>query len=69
MFTYTFSVWPDEKWGFEKPVFDLFRHLGSRVEMEFKPEEFEKFRSGLSHAGLTLREVERWPYHLPEQVD
>jgi hypothetical protein len=30
--------------------------------------EFERFRSGLSHHGLTLREVGRVPYVEPEPV-
>lgn len=68
-YTYSFSVWPDETWSsIERPVFDLFRMLNMRVEMEFTKDEFERFRSGLSHHGLTLREVERVPAAKPEMV-
>ena len=68
LFTYSFCVWPDETWNFEKAVFDLFRMMSGRVEMTFKPDEFEKFRSSLSHHGLTVREAERVPYFEPEPV-
>ena len=68
VYAYSFSVWPDETWGFGRAVFDLFRMLGARVEMNFTPEEFQRFRSALSHHGLTLREAERVPYHEPEAV-
>lgn len=67
-YVYCFAVWPDETWGFERAVCDLFAHLEWRVEMEFTEEEFERFRSGLSHAGLSLREIERWPQQEPETV-
>lgn len=67
-YNYSFSVWPSETWGFEKPVFELFKFLNRRVEITFTPDEFERFRSGLSHHGLTLREVERVPYAEPEYV-
>ncbi len=67
-FVYSFTAWPDETWKFDKAVFDLFRHLLMRVEMTFTAEEFQNFRSRLSHHGLTLREVERVPYMKPEPV-
>jgi hypothetical protein len=67
-YDYSFSVWPDEKWGFDSSVFSLFRALGTRVEMEFSEGQFELFRSSLSHYGLTLREVERVPHFEPEAV-
>ena len=68
LYNYSFSVWPDETWGFEKAIFDLFKMLNGRVEMTFKPEEFERFRSSLSHHGLTVREAERVPFIEPERV-
>lgn len=68
MYNYSFSVWPSETWGFERAVYELFKALNSRVEMTFTPEEFERFRSGLSHHGFTLREAERVPYFEPEPV-
>lgn len=68
LFVYAFSVWPDETWDFNKAMFDLFRLLNSRVEITFPEEDFELFRSRLSHHGLTLREIERVPYFEPEPV-
>lgn len=69
--SYCFSVWPDETWKREKrsaqSFFQLFQLFG-RVEMTFTPAEFEVFRSGLSHHGLTLREIERVPFHMPEAI-
>lgn len=67
-YAYSFSVWPDESWGFKPALFDLFKMLNSRVEMVFTEREFERFRSELNHDGLTLREVERWRYAEPEPV-
>jgi hypothetical protein len=67
-YVYSFSVWPDETWKFEHAIYDLFRMLTTRVEMTFTSKEFEQFRSSLSHHGLTLREIERWPYMEPEPV-
>ena len=67
-FDYTFSVWPDETWGFDRAVFVTFEALGARVEMTFTPSEFETYRSALSRHGLTLREVERVPHNEPEPV-
>ncbi|MCE9556613.1 MAG: hypothetical protein K8T91_24955 [Planctomycetes bacterium] len=67
-FNYTFSVWPNETWGFDPAVFKVFKTLHGRVELCFSPEEFETFRSGLSSHGLTLREIERTPYIEPEPV-
>lgn len=67
-YVYSFSVWPDETWGFEPAIYELFRHLEWRVEMQFTEAEFERFRSQLSHAGLSLREIERWPQQEPETV-
>ena len=67
-YTYSFSAWPDETWGFKRALFDLFGMLNGRVEMNFMEREFEHFRSQLGHDGFTLREVERWPYVEPESV-
>jgi hypothetical protein len=67
-YVYTFSVWPDETWGFGRALFDVFRLLNARVEMPFTEAEFERFRSGLSHDGFTLRAVVRVPYSEPEVV-
>ena len=67
-YVYSFSVWPSETWGFAPAVFDLFRMLNGRIEIVFTPEEFESFRSSLSHHGLTMRETERIPYFEPEPV-
>lgn len=67
-FDYRFSVWPDETWSLDPAMFALFGAMSGRVEMVLSPDEFERFRSGLSHHGLTLREVERVPHHEPEPV-
>ncbi len=64
--TYAFVAWPDETWRFERAMYDLFRMLSTRVEMNATPEEFERFRSGLSHHGITLREVERIAANEPQ---
>jgi hypothetical protein len=67
-FVYGFSVWPDETWTFDQAVYRVFEIMSSRVELDFSESEFERFRSGLSHHGLTLREVERVPYIEPEAI-
>jgi hypothetical protein len=67
-YDYSFSVWPSETWGFDRSVFALFTALGTRIEMDFSEDEFEAFRSGLSHHGLTLREIERRQHADPESV-
>ncbi len=66
--TYCFSTWPSETWGFDQSVFQLFEMLKGQVEMVFIERDFEMFRSKLNHAGLTLREVFRVPYVEPEIV-
>jgi hypothetical protein len=67
-YLYTFTVWPDETKGFAVAMFELFRMLTSRVEMQFSCDEFRQFRANLARHGLTLREVERVPYCEPEPV-
>jgi len=67
-YLYSFQVWPDETWNFDPAVYELFRVHQNRVELDFSEREFELFRSGLSHHGLTLREVERVPYADPQPV-
>ena len=61
-FDYSFSVWPDETWNFDRAVYALFKMLGGRVEMTFAPDEFERFRSalviaeiGVNHDGSLAR--------------
>lgn len=67
-YLYSFSAWPSETWGFKPALFALFRTLSARVELAFTEWEFERFRSTLNHDGITLREIERVPYHDPEAV-
>ena len=67
-FTYSFSVWPAETWDFSRALFDLFRCINTRIDMEFTEPDFERFRSFLNHDGFTLREVTRIPYMKPELV-
>jgi hypothetical protein len=55
-YVYSFCIWPDETWDFDRAVFDLFKMLNGRLDMVFAPHEFERFRSALSHHGFTLRE-------------
>ena len=69
IYAYSFSVWPNETWGFDRSVFQVFEAMGSRVEMQFTPDEFERFRSSLSRSGFTLREVERVPHNEPQAVN
>lgn len=65
---YSFHVWPDETWQFDRAVIRLFEILGARIELDFSESEFERFRSGLSHHGITVRDIERVPYQEPETV-
>ena len=67
-YLYAFVVWPDETWTWDRAVFDFFRIKRRRVEMQFTQTDFERFRSGLAHHGLTLREVTLRPHALPEPV-
>lgn len=67
-YTYTFGIWPDETWGFGQGVFGLFKMLSDRLEVVATEEDFERFRSEVSHAGITLRCIERVPYVEPEAV-
>jgi hypothetical protein len=68
-YVYSFVVWPDETWNFDHAVYEYFRVFRRRTEMHFTEEEFRRFRSGMEHHGLTLREVTRRPYVDPEPVD
>jgi hypothetical protein len=58
---FSFTPWPVEDRGFPPAMFDLFRSLTCRVEMNFTDVKFEKFQKSLFDAGITLREVERIP--------
>ena len=60
-YVYSFTAWPDETRNRELALYDLFRALGSRIEMTFHEHEFHKFKQGLLIEGITLREVERLP--------
>jgi len=67
-YKYSFVVWPDETWNFDKAVYHYFRIFRRRTEMAFTEDEFERFRSGMGHHGLTLREVTRVLAVEPESV-
>ena len=67
-FSYSFNVWPKEGAGFNQSVYELFRAMNPRVQIDFTEAEFERFRYELSQHGLSLREVERIPYADPELV-
>lgn len=49
-------------------VYVLLDFLKTRVEMHFTEDEFIDFRGRLSICGVTLHEIERWPYIKPETV-
>jgi hypothetical protein len=49
-------------------MYKLFEALNTRLVMEFTEEEFELFREALNQHGITLREIERYPYHPRERV-
>jgi hypothetical protein len=68
-YVYSFVVWPDETWDFDRAVYDYFRVFRRRTEMHFTADEFERFRSGMGHHGFTLREVTRRPDVEPEAVN
>lgn len=68
VYLYSFVVWPSETWGFDRAVYDYFRVFRHRTEMRFTEEAFERFRSGMGHHGLTLRELTRLPYVEPESI-
>lgn len=69
-YEYSFAIWPAENWGHNKAVFEVFRmyNAGGRVTMNLTQTKFEELRSGLSHSGFTVREIERVPYREPETV-
>jgi hypothetical protein len=67
-YVYSFGVWPDEDSQPPSAVCELFRMLGSRIEMSFTKPEFEEFRSAILEYGITLREIQRVPYFKPETV-
>ena len=67
-YVYSFTTWPDETWEHPQSLFLLFGLFSMRAEMEFSEADFEWFRSELSHVGLTLREIERWPMPTSEVV-
>lgn len=67
-FNYAFTVRPDHRRGLDPAVLRLFEALADRVELDFTPAEFERFRASLAAFGLTLHEVERVPYLEPEPV-
>lgn len=68
VYTYSFCVWPDETWNMDPAVYALFRWIAPSLMQEMTEAEFNRFRSGLSHHGLTLREIGRAPYVDPEIV-
>jgi hypothetical protein len=67
-YNYTFSIWPDEGYGHNRELFDVFRLLNTRVEMTFTEFEFANFRTKLSGDGFTVRAITRVPWQSPEVV-
>jgi len=70
LYIYSFNAWPEEVSTFtwSKEIFHLFGLLNTRVEKEFTETEFNDFRKQLGNQGLTLREIERVPWHEPENI-
>jgi len=72
VYSYSFQVWPDEtKWSTKHggaALYDLFRMLSSRIERQYNQQAFEQFRKDLAACGITLRDIERVPYHKPESI-
>lgn len=64
LYTFSFVVWPDETREWCSAVFLVFEAMKSRIEVVMKPGDFLSFRGDLGKAGLTLREIERVPYHV-----
>jgi len=58
---FSFTPWPVEDRDLPSAMFDLFRTLTCRVEMNFTEAKFEDFQKSLFEVGITLREVERIP--------
>jgi len=67
-YTYSFTVWPDNTRCFERNVYVLFATLNTRIEFAFTDSGFDNFRASLASFGLTLRKIERVPFHEPETV-
>lgn len=66
-YSYCFGVWPEERWGFPPAMFEIFKvGFCNIVQMDFTEPAFEKFRSDLSHHGISLREVSRFRADQPE---
>jgi hypothetical protein len=69
VFVYSFVAWPEGGLDRNPPaVFDLFRSLNLRVEMEFTEAMFGRFRDELRRYGLDLREIERQPKVKSERI-
>ena len=69
LYDYSFCVWPDEEsphWNAES--FLVFGSMRVRIAFAYSEKEFNDFREALSKVGLTLREIERVPFHAPEVV-
>jgi len=67
-YNYSFSVWPREDGGWKSAMFTLFRMFNGRIELQMGEFSFKKFREDLESQGVTLREIERVPYVVPERV-
>lgn len=68
---YSFTAWPDETSPRNKQcpeMFQLFKLMANRIVLEFTEKEFNDFRENLSKVNITLREIERIPYQVPEYV-
>lgn len=66
---YSFSVWIEEGHPrINRSVVQLLSVMNYRIVMKFTPAEFREFRDEISKFGLSLREIERVPFTLPETV-
>jgi len=68
VYSYSFCIWPHEKWNFPHSVFEVFECLKGRIEFDWTEEHFEKVRSDLSHYGLVMHEIARRLFHEEEIV-
>lgn len=68
-FTYSFDFYPDETHGrWNAAAFAVFKMFNQHIVMNFTASDFNRFRDQLGEIGLTLRKIERVPFHDPESV-
>jgi len=68
LYEYEFSIWPHEKWDYEKEIFEVFELLKGRIAFNWTEKHFNRVRSILSHHGLVMHEITRRLYTKEELV-